>query len=151
MSSIERQHGITLIELIIAIVIIGAVVAGVLAVFMQATRGSADPMVRKQAMAVAESLLEEILAVHYTCPDASCVAVTTANRTATHALVDYNGFAMSGIRALDGSAIPQLAGYSATVTVAAEAAWNGVNGRKITVTVSGGSETILLSGWRGAY
>jgi MSHA pilin protein MshD len=148
---VERQRGLTLIELIIAIVIIGAAVAGVLAVFVQATRGSADPLVRKQAMAVAESLLEEILAVHYTCPDSSCVAVTTANRTATHALADYDGFTMTGIRALDGTAIPQLAGYTASVAVAPDAAWSGVNGRRITVTVTGGSESVALSGWRGAY
>lgn len=148
---VERQRGLTLVELILFIVIVGAAVAGVLSVFTQATRGSSDPLVRKQAIAVAESLLEEIMAVHYTCPDASCVAVTTTNRTATHAVGDYDGFTMSGIRALDGSAIAQLAGYTATVTVAPEALWSGANGRQIAVTVSGGTESVTLTGWRGAY
>lgn len=151
MSSIERQRGLTLIELILFIVIVGAAVAGVLAVFVQATRGSADPLIRKQAIAVAESLLEEIMAVHYTCPDASCAAVTTANRTATHAIGDYDGFTMTGIHALDGTAITQLAGYTAKVTVAPQAAWSGVNGRQITIRVSRGSESVTLSGWRGGY
>jgi Tfp pilus assembly protein PilV len=65
-----RKHarGLTLVELIIFIVVVSAAVAGVLAVFTQATRASSDPLIRKQAIAVAESLLEEILAVPYTCP-----------------------------------------------------------------------------------
>ncbi|MCX8086956.1 MAG: type II secretion system GspH family protein [Rhodocyclaceae bacterium] len=152
MSFIERQRGLTLTELILFIVIVGAAVAGVLSVFVEATRRSADPLIRKQAMAVAESLLEEILAVPYTCPPgATCNAVTITNRTATHALADYNGFTMTGICALDGTVIPQLSGYTAKVEVADEGTWNGANGRLITVTVSAASESVSLTGWRGAY
>lgn len=150
MSTIEQSRGLTLIELILFIVIVGAALAGVLSVFVQTTRHSADPLVRKQAMAVAESLLEEIMAVHYTCP-ATCSTVTETNRTQTHAVADYDGFTMSGIKAIDGSAISQLAGYTATVVVAAEATWNGAPGRQITVTVTRGDESIALVGWRGKY
>lgn len=150
MSCIERQRGLTLIELVIFIVVVAAAVAGVLAVFVQTTRASGDPLVRKQAVAVAESLLEEILAVPYTCPDASCVAVTTANRGATHAVADYNGFTMTGISAVDGSAIPQLAGYNAAVAVAVQAL-NGAAGSRITITVTAGAESVTLEGWRGNY
>lgn len=148
----SRQRGLTLVELILFIVIVGVAVAGVLAVFNQATRASADPLVRKQAMAVAEALLEEIVAVHYNCPTgATCNPVTTSNRTQTHAVGDYHGFTMNGIHAIDGTPIMHLAGYSASVTVAAESAWNGVNGRQITITVAGGNESISLTGWRGDY
>lgn len=150
MSSIERARGLTLIELIIFIVVVSAAVAGVLAVFAQTTRASSDPLIRKQAVAVAESLMEEIMAVPYACPDASCVAVTTANRGATHAVADYNGFAMTGISAVDGAPIPSLAGYNAAVTVAA-LALNGAVGSRITITVAAGAESIVLEGWRGNY
>lgn len=150
MSCIERQRGLTLVELVIFIVVVSAAVAGVLAVFVQTTRASADPLLRKQAVAVAESLLEEIMALPYTCPDASCVPVTTANRGATHAVADYNGFAMSGISAYDGAPIPQLAGYNATVSVLAQAL-NGAGGSRITITVSAGAESVTLEGWRGNY
>ncbi|MCL6554867.1 MAG: prepilin-type cleavage/methylation domain-containing protein [Burkholderiales bacterium] len=148
-----RKHarGLTLVELIIFIVVVSAAVAGVLAVFTQATRASSDPLIRKQAIAVAESLLEEILAVPYTCPSgASCVAVTTANRGATHAVADYNGFAMTGIAAFDGTPIPQLANYTASVTVTPQPL-NGANGSRITITVASGGETVTLEGWRGNY
>lgn len=56
----SRQAGISLIELIMFIIIVGVGVAGVLTAFNVSVRGSADPMVRKQAIAIAESLLLEI-------------------------------------------------------------------------------------------
>ena len=48
------------------IAIVGMALAGVLAVYNQAVRGSADPLVRKQAIAVAESLLNEVLLQPFT-------------------------------------------------------------------------------------
>ena len=56
-----RQRGFTLIELIIFIVVVGVGVAGILSVYTTSIKNSADPLVRKQALAIAESLLEEIL------------------------------------------------------------------------------------------
>ena len=58
---LPRQHGVTLVELVIAIAIIGIAVAGVLGVFTVASRYNADPVIRKQALAIAESLMDEIL------------------------------------------------------------------------------------------
>ena len=55
-----RQRGISLIELIIFIVIVSVALTGILLVMDQVTRHSADPLIRKQAIAIAESLLEEI-------------------------------------------------------------------------------------------
>jgi len=43
------------------VAIVGISIAGVLVVYNQAIKGSADPLVRKQAIAVAESLLGEVL------------------------------------------------------------------------------------------
>ncbi|MBK9161785.1 MAG: type II secretion system protein [Nitrosomonadales bacterium] len=53
------QHGISLIELIMFIVIVSVALAGILLVMNQTTRHSADPLIHKQALAIAESLLEE--------------------------------------------------------------------------------------------
>ncbi len=151
MSPIERQRGLTLIELVIYIVVVSVAVAGVLAVFVQTTRASSDPLIRKQAMAVAESLMEEIQALPYACPPSgTCAAVTTANRGATHAAADYNGFTMTGISDITGAAIPQLAGYNASVAVTAQAL-NGAAGSRIVVTVASGGESIALEGWRGGF
>ena len=151
MLSTERQRGLTLIELIIFIVVVSVAVAGVLAVFVQTTRASSDPVIRKQAVAIAESLMEEIMATPYACPGgATCNAVSTANRGQTHAVGDYNGFSMTGISALDGSPIAQLASYNAVVAVAAQAL-TGANGSRISITVTAGSESVVLEGWRGAF
>lgn len=57
----ERQRGLSLIELVMFIAIVGMALAGILVVYDNAVRGSADPMVRKQAVAIAESVLSEVL------------------------------------------------------------------------------------------
>src|SRR5437773_6222270 len=56
----RTEHGISLIELIVFIVIVGIAVAGVVGALSMATRASADPMIQKQALAIAEALLEEV-------------------------------------------------------------------------------------------
>ena len=60
MSTEFRQRGISLIELIMFIVIVSVGIAGILSVMNVTTQASADPLLRKQALAIAESLLEEI-------------------------------------------------------------------------------------------
>jgi MSHA pilin protein MshD len=54
------ERGVTLVELIIFIVIVSAAVAGVLMTLDLSNRSSTDPMIQKQALAVAEALLEEV-------------------------------------------------------------------------------------------
>lgn len=83
MSIRERrgQRGATLVELIVAMVIIAAAVGGVLVSFDVATRGSADPMLQKQALAIAESLIEEVQLMPFTfCdPDDPQASSATSN------------------------------------------------------------------------
>ena len=55
-----KQRGFSLIEVVIAMVIIGVGMAGTLGVMTLATKHSADPMLQKQALSIAESLLAEI-------------------------------------------------------------------------------------------
>lgn len=61
-----RQRGVNFIELIIFIVIVSIAVAGILLVMNNTTKRSADPQVRKQALEIAESLLEEIELAKFT-------------------------------------------------------------------------------------
>lgn len=56
----HKQHGISLIELIMFIVIVSVALAGILLVMNTVTKSSADPLIHKQALAIAESLLEEV-------------------------------------------------------------------------------------------
>jgi len=56
----RRQRGVTLVELIIFIVIIGLALTAILGVMTFTTKASADPVRRKQALILAEGLLEEV-------------------------------------------------------------------------------------------
>src|SRR5205814_7128416 len=53
--------------------------AGVLIAFRAAAVDSADPVIRKQALAIAESMLEEVQQMPFTYCDPDDAAVTTAD------------------------------------------------------------------------
>lgn len=74
------QRGISLIELIIFIVIISVALTGILLVMNTVTRNSADPLIHKQALAIAESLLEEVelMPFSYCDPDDASAVVATS-------------------------------------------------------------------------
>jgi MSHA pilin protein MshD len=76
--STTDQRGLSLVELLVFIVVVGIAVSGVLSVYSLNVRSSADPMLRKQALAVAESLLEEVLAKPYTYCEPDDANVETA-------------------------------------------------------------------------
>jgi MSHA pilin protein MshD len=71
---LRRGAGLTLVELLIFVIVVGIGIAGILVVYDRAVRGSADPLARKQALAIAESLLSEILAQPFTYCDPQDVA-----------------------------------------------------------------------------
>lgn len=153
------QRGASLIELIMFIVIVSSALAGIMVVLNQTSKGSADPMIRKQALAVAYSLLEEIELQDFS-PAAGMTgtAATQANRTSVYHIVsDYDGFSMpAGITSVNGAAVQGLSGYQARVTVVPEAAaWNGIpagSAVQINVTVTApGVGAITATGYRTAY
>lgn len=61
-----RQRGVTLVELVLFMVIVGVGVAGLVSVTGSLVRSSPDPMLRKQMLATAESLLNEVLQQPFT-------------------------------------------------------------------------------------
>jgi MSHA pilin protein MshD len=61
-----RQGGFTLIELVMFIIIVGIAVAGILLVYTNTVRYSADPVIRKQMLAIAEAMLEETKLMPFT-------------------------------------------------------------------------------------
>lgn len=143
------------------IVIVSAALAGILLVMNVTTKGSADPLIRKQAIAAAYSLLEEVELQDFSAASgvASAGQVTQANRaSAYHIVSDYHGFNTPQIYSLAdaASASPVLANYNASVTVVPEAAvWNGIaaaSAVQINVTVNGpNGEAITATGYRTAY
>ncbi|HQS56897.1 MAG: hypothetical protein B7Y56_01995 [Gallionellales bacterium 35-53-114] len=163
----QRQQGASLVELILFIVIISIALGGILLVMDNVTRNSADTLLRKQALAVAESLLEEIELQDFisassasaTCPHNQ---VTAANRASGyHIVCDYNGFTMpmpTGITDVNGNAVPGLGSYTATVAVGGLALSSGAvtipagSAVQITVTVRDPQNNpVQVSGYRTAY
>jgi len=121
----------------------------------QVTRHSADPLIHKQAMAAAESLLEEVELQDFISASGVTNAVTQANRASEYHIVkDYNGFATTGIFPVNGaSAVAGLENYSASVAVA-DAGLGGIAAGSavlITVTVTDPQGLpIQISGYRTA-
>lgn len=156
----HRQHGISLVELIMFIVIVSVALAGILLVMNVTTKNSADPLVHKQALAAAESLLEEVELQDFTSAAGATVPVTQANRASQYHIVsDYNGFpndATTGIYSVNGTPIAGLGNYNASVSVANAALGSITSGSGnavlITVTVTDPQGNAMqISGYRTAY
>lgn len=77
-----RQRGLSLIELIIFMVIMGAAAGGILQLLNLSTRSSAEPLQRKQALMIAASLLEEVELAHFTYCDPADANADTATSVA---------------------------------------------------------------------
>lgn len=149
----RQQGGMTLIELIVFMVIVSVALVGVISVLNITARSSADPLVRKQMLSIAEGLLEEVMLQPFTWCDPDDPAAATAINAAACAtpeamgpeagetrtgvipfdnVNDYNGCG-PGVAACNlASPIPSVsgtslapAGYSATIFVTPEAL-NGV-------------------------
>jgi len=155
------QRGISLIELIIFIVIISVALTGILLVMNQTTAHSADPLIHKQAMAVAESLLEEIELQDFidqndgtttTCPVASMVSAT--NRATDYHIVDcYKDFSMTVITDLNNNSTG-LTNYNAGVAITPEALGSVAAGSAVRITVSvtdPQGTAIAIDGYRTRY
>lgn len=72
------ERGVSLVELIVFIVVLSVAVAGVLVAMSIATRASADPMIQKQALAIAEAYLEEVQLQPFTYCDPDDATAATA-------------------------------------------------------------------------
>jgi len=112
----SRQAGTTLIELVISIVIVSIAVSALLMALSMTVGSSADPMVRHQAVAIAEAYLEEITLKAFDDPDG---VDGEANRTLYDDVDDYNGLVDVGARDQFNAALADLDDYTVTVAVTA--------------------------------
>jgi len=144
----RHKSGFTLIELIIFIVLLLVGIAGILLPIMTSVRNSADPMVARQMVLIADSLMDEIMAKDLVADP--CTGMTRAD---FDAVLCYSDYATTGIRAMDESPIAGLDGYSVAVAVNDATLPNIVSGnaKRITITVTQGSNSFSLEGYRLAY
>lgn len=142
-------RGFTLPEAILAIVVIGIGLAGLLLAFSTVARNSADPVLHKQMLAAAQELMEEISLKPYA--SAANAAPAGCARDTYNDITDYNGYSAAGICTLDGVPIPALAGYSISASVLGGTLFGVAAAKTITVTVSQGGNSLSLQGWRTDY
>jgi MSHA pilin protein MshD len=140
-------RGVTLVELIVAIVVIGMALAGVLMVFIRNTSASADPLIWHQASAIAEAYLEEVLSKNFD-PNGPEPLET---RAVYDDVGDYGGLSDTGARDQTDTPIGGLEGYIVNVTVT-PTVLNGIPGTdslrvEVRVTSPFGGD-IVISGYR---
>ncbi len=141
----RRQRGFTLIELIIFIVVVSAGLAGILSVMNSVVKSSADPMVRKQAMALADSILEEVLLKSYADPDGTNAGET--DRSNWDNVDDYNAKTNADFTDLPA----ELASYVIGIAVVDDATTLGLAAKKVTVTITHGTDVLSMTGYRTNY
>lgn len=140
-----RQAGVTLVELVMSIIIIAIAVSAVMGVLSMLSTGSAEAMIRNQAVAIAASYLEEIRLKSFTAGSG------TGSRAAFDDVSDYNGLVDVGARDQFGNAITGLEQYTVRVTVGAGTigSLSGANVRRIDVNVQHSvGVNMTLSGYR---
>ena len=142
--------GMTLIELVIAVVVAGVAVMGMLALLGSIASRSAESMLRTQALGIARTYLDEILAMQFTADGAE------ANRSQYDDIQDYAALPDQVPRTRNGAAMAGLGAYRVTVVLqnnfAIGVGANSVSSTRITVTVTDPTGGITsLSGYRTAH
>lgn len=136
----RRRAGFSLVEIVIALVVISVALTGTLSVMEQTLRSSADPMLMHQAIVVAETYLEEVSLQPYMDPDVDPVSgavcpTAEASRALYDNICDYDGLSDSGAEDQTGAAISGLEAYTIDITIDDAATLN---------TLSGSSEVLRI-------
>jgi MSHA pilin protein MshD len=144
----HQQTGVTLVELILSMVIISIALTGILSVMNLTVSHSADPIVEHQAIAIAESYLEEISLQAFADPNGTNAGET---RATYDNVADYDGLINNGVRNQLDVSVSSLSSYNVSVAVVDQTV-AGLTPKQITVTVSGpGVSGITLVGYKFNY
>jgi MSHA pilin protein MshD len=118
----RNSRGFTLVEMIVTIVVIGVSLAGVLAAFNTVVKSSADPLIDKQMVSIAEAGMEATMLRNFDdiLSTNTCFACPT--------------------------------GYTWAIVVTPGVTWEGIpNAKRVSVTVSSGAKTFQLTNYRTNY
>lgn len=135
-SRLVKQQGVTLVELIIAIVIISVAAVALLQGLGFQTSRNVDPMIQSQSQALARQYLDEVMSRSFFDPandprlnpgvsqalaasaesDSTARTLDATNRQLFDNIFEYNGYNQTP-QSLDGTPIVELAGYQIAITV----------------------------------
>ena len=154
MTQRKRQRGVTLVELVLAIVVMGVAMAGLMVAYASVIGRSADPMIYQQSIAIADSMLEEIVSKAF--PDSytgTCPA-PPGDRALFDDVCDYDGYTTTTIADVAGNDLG-ITGYSVLVDVSAAGSDLGVPANdmvRIDIIVGNPlGNDVQLSGYRARY
>lgn len=143
LSASPPKRGFTLIETIVALVLLGVAGAALLSVFITPIANSADPQIAAQGRAIAKAYLEEILLRPYGSGPGDCGRSQRAEFDTVWCYAGLNETPTDQF----GNPIAPLSDYAVEVTVDGNATLASV---RVRVRHSTGSD-IALSGRRGNY
>jgi MSHA pilin protein MshD len=145
--NIRRNCGVTLIELVVAIAVLGIATASVLGVLSALSIRSAEALIRGQAVAIASSYLREALAKSYGSSGATQRSLFTA-------VGDYNGLNDNGAHDQRGNAVVGLGQFQVAVSVGPGTLGTvpAADVSRVDITVSHPSGVVVsVSGYRTLY
>jgi prepilin-type N-terminal cleavage/methylation domain-containing protein len=141
----RRAHGMTLVELVIAITVIAIAVTSVLGLLSSIAVRSANAMTSTQSAAIASAYLDEALSKAYT------PAGNAAGRANLNDVLDYN-FTDVGARDANNNAIPNLNAYSVQINAGFAVLGAIPDAIRVDVTVTAPNGTVTqLTGFRTNY
>jgi MSHA pilin protein MshD len=147
-----RPRGFTLIELIVAITIVGIAATTILGAIAAVASRSADAMLQQQAIAIAQAYLDEISQRWVVDPNGT---PPNTGRGSWDLVDQYDGLVDVGPKDQFGIAIAALSAYTVSVNVVQSTALPGIAGaaaRRIDVTVTRAPNVkVTLSGYRTKY
>ena len=148
----DRQMGVTLIELVVAITIVAISATTILGVMSAIASRSADAMLQQQAASVAQAYLDEILQRWVVDPNGT---PTNSGRGSWDLVDQYNGLLDVGAKDQFGNAIAALSAYTVSVAVTSTSALTGIassDARRIDITVTRAPNvTVKLTGYRANF
>jgi len=152
-TKIANQQAFTLVELVIAIVIISIALIGTMNAVFAVGGHSADPLVMHQAIAIGESYIDEISTKNF---DNPCPAVPAPGGRANYTSICHYSGLSEAPHDQTGAAIASLSQYNVSVTTDFAAAnLNGLTGAnnvaRIDVTVTGPKLSMTFSAYRTSY
>lgn len=151
-----KPQGFTLVELIVGIVIISIALIGTLLAISFASKYGADPMTNRQASAIAQAYMDEILTKSF--PSSfPCGSPPAGGRSVYTSVCDYQGLSDTGAKDQFGNAITGLSSYNVAVNIDGSTAvlgslTPGTQVVRVDVTVTRKlMPTLIISAYRTKY